>query len=254
MTDWVFESGRRYRVTQEFKDYDGDVHPVGEEWTFRRQAFLPYEDGESWFVSPDDRHEVHIRMQRRDESQNPILHDLARYLSAGPLAAPVAQYRFKFSDEFRTAASRRYQRARGAIFAERSWAIAIIFLAVGAAGVLADESWLMVPCVIGAGLIVLAWSLRGPAARRRFRSSPYRNDDVMFLLSEEGVHITGRHSEMRLGWPLLTKAVRFGDGLLLFQGPNVFNWLPDYAATTPAAVPEALRLARAHITDYREAR
>jgi hypothetical protein len=253
VTEWAFESGRRYRVTQEFKDYDGDVHPVGEEWTFRRQSFLPYEDGMSWFVSPDNMRERHIRMQWREGQQKPILDDLGQYFSAGELAEAVAQYRFKFTDSFRMEATRKYQRARGGVLPEHSGMIGLIILAMGVLGGALDQFWFMVPCVIVAGLSLLMWWMRGPSMRRKFRSSPYRNDDVMVLLSDTGVQITGLQSEMRLSWPLVTKAIRFADGLLLFQGPNVFNWLPDYAATTPQGIPEAIRLVMKHVRNFRDA-
>ena len=41
------EPGTRYRVIKAFTDHDRDVHPVGEEWTFLRSAFVPYHSGMS---------------------------------------------------------------------------------------------------------------------------------------------------------------------------------------------------------------
>ena len=46
-------AGERYAVVRPFTDFDGDVHPVAEEWTFLGAAFLPYDDGQSLFVSLD---------------------------------------------------------------------------------------------------------------------------------------------------------------------------------------------------------
>jgi len=34
-------AGRRYRVIKEFTDYDGALHPAGEEWVFLGYSFLP---------------------------------------------------------------------------------------------------------------------------------------------------------------------------------------------------------------------
>lgn len=73
--------GQSYAVVREFKDYDGQVHPVGERWTYNGQAFLPYDDGQSLFVTIDGR-ERHIRMQWRDEEQGPILDSLHEYVEA----------------------------------------------------------------------------------------------------------------------------------------------------------------------------
>ena len=73
-------AGRRYRVIRAFTDFDGAEHPVGEEWTFLGCAFLPYDDGLSWFVSLDGEREWHIRLQWRDEAQGPMIDTLANYI------------------------------------------------------------------------------------------------------------------------------------------------------------------------------
>ncbi len=39
------ESGKRYRVVKEFVDFDAQLHRLGEQWTFIRHSFLPYDDG-----------------------------------------------------------------------------------------------------------------------------------------------------------------------------------------------------------------
>jgi hypothetical protein len=72
--------GQRYRVVKQFSDYDKGVHPVGEEWTFLGSNFVPYEDGMSFFVSPDGTREIHIRLQWRPEEQADILDDTGTYL------------------------------------------------------------------------------------------------------------------------------------------------------------------------------
>lgn len=73
-------AGRRYRVVRPFTDYAGAPHPAGEEWTFLGSAFLPYEDGLSWFVSLDGTREWHIPMQWRDDAQGPIIDALSTYV------------------------------------------------------------------------------------------------------------------------------------------------------------------------------
>jgi Domain of unknown function (DUF3601) len=74
------EAGKRFRVIKAFKDFDGQEHPVGEEWTYLGTAFLPYDDGRSIFVSLDGEREWHIRMQDRAEEQGPILDRLHEYV------------------------------------------------------------------------------------------------------------------------------------------------------------------------------
>jgi Domain of unknown function (DUF3601) len=72
--------GKRYRVVKAFTDFDRQVHPVGETWTYVGTAFLPYDDGRSIFVSLDGTREWHIRMQDREEEQRGILDDLKSYV------------------------------------------------------------------------------------------------------------------------------------------------------------------------------
>ena len=66
-------AGRRYEVVRAFTDFDGGEHPVGESWTFLGASFLPYDDGQSLFVSLDGEREWHIRMQWREEEQGAVL-------------------------------------------------------------------------------------------------------------------------------------------------------------------------------------
>jgi hypothetical protein len=73
-------AGRKYIVVSEFQDFDRDVHPVGEAWTFLGYSFLPYDDGLSLFVSLDGEHEWQIRMQWRPEGQGAIIDTLESYV------------------------------------------------------------------------------------------------------------------------------------------------------------------------------
>ena len=73
-------AGRRYRVTREFADFDGMLHPLGEEFTFLGYAFLPYEDGMSFFISLDGVSEWLLPLQWRAETQGAVLSFLRDYL------------------------------------------------------------------------------------------------------------------------------------------------------------------------------
>ena len=83
------DSDRNYRhlkygewctVIQEFTDFDGKVHPAGETWIFRGTNFVPYEDGMSFYISPDGERTVHMRLQWRPEEQGEVLDHLERYV------------------------------------------------------------------------------------------------------------------------------------------------------------------------------
>jgi hypothetical protein len=73
-------AGMRYRVVRSFTDFDGEPHPVGEEWIFVRTSFLPYDDGLSVFVEDESGQQRQIRMQWRDEAQGPVIDRLSDYL------------------------------------------------------------------------------------------------------------------------------------------------------------------------------
>jgi hypothetical protein len=80
-------AGRRYRVKQQFVDFDKDVHPAGEQWIFLGSSFVPYHDGMSFFVSPDGNSEWQIRLQWIPEEQGEILSHLVDYLEEAGAAS-----------------------------------------------------------------------------------------------------------------------------------------------------------------------
>lgn len=85
---------------------------------------------------------------------------------------------------------------------------------------------------------------------RRFRKSPYRDERIRIQLSADGFTATGTKSNAQLSWAVFTKALRFDDGFLLFQGPGVFNWLPVRAITEGTAA-GAEELIRTNVSDYK---
>jgi hypothetical protein len=163
-----------------------------------------------------------------------------------------AQYRFTFSEEFLITANLRYRRqlAWRKPFYGLKGLLTFILIGLGALLAIAAEAWLFIPFAAIAGSLLLGWPIDSWLLRQRFRKSPYYNDDISLSLTEEGLHGIGRTSEMRLGWALFTKARRFNDGLLLFQGPHVFHWLPDSAASSLSDLAEAERLAQVHVKDF----
>jgi hypothetical protein len=72
--------GRRYRVVKAFIDFDREEHPVGETWRFEGHSFLPYDDGLSLFVSPEEGCLRHVRMRWTPEDQGGIIDRLEAYI------------------------------------------------------------------------------------------------------------------------------------------------------------------------------
>jgi len=71
--------GKTYRVISAFKDYDGTLHPVGENWRFVEKNFLPYEDGLSLFIEKNGEY-ASFRLQWRAETQGQIIDDFSDFV------------------------------------------------------------------------------------------------------------------------------------------------------------------------------
>jgi Domain of unknown function (DUF3601) len=78
---------RRYRVTKSFVDYDGEIHPIGENWIYLSHSFLPHDDGLSLFVSLDGERQRQIRLQWRDEQQGALIENLEDHISSSDLGS-----------------------------------------------------------------------------------------------------------------------------------------------------------------------
>lgn len=166
------------------------------------------------------------------------------------------EYRFKFSVQHLWTSFQRYTQQIWWIrpLFKIRWPLALS--CVLALGILAQKALglaIFLGCLFVLGLLLAGWppSLSIWILRRRFQKSPFYNDQITLSLLESGAHVLGRDSELRIGWANFTKARRFSDGLMLFQGPNVFNWLPDTAATAEG-IAAAQKLARSQVPDYRE--
>jgi hypothetical protein len=65
-------SGRTYSVIKSFTDYDGIIHPVGEQWRFVEKNFVPSDDGLSLLVERNGQ-KTQIHLPWRDEPQGQII-------------------------------------------------------------------------------------------------------------------------------------------------------------------------------------
>jgi len=73
--------GRIYQVKVPFLDYDSNLHPVGERWSFIKNSFLPYEDGLTTWIEMDGR-QSSFRLQWREETQGAIIDHFSDYVEA----------------------------------------------------------------------------------------------------------------------------------------------------------------------------
>lgn len=84
-------------------------------------------------------------------------------------------------------------------------------------------------------------------AKRRHRRSPFCGDTICFHFSCERVSMTAEKSNSDSKWEVFTGGLIFGDGVLLFQGPVLFNWLPFRCLDDPQQQNALLELVRAKL-------
>ena len=164
----------------------------------------------------------------------------------------MPEYRFLFDETFLIESLRKYRKQHGTRYA--SLAIksiaGLLLLALAAFSAWQIDWWLALffcalVLLMFNGHLIDYWLIR-----RRFRKSPYRNENMVSILTAEGLHAVSPQSDSRLAWSVFTKARSFSDGVLLFQGPGVFNWLPDTALSDGSRT-EVDSLIRARVKDYR---
>ena len=86
--------------------------------------------------------------------------------------------------------------------------------------------------------------------KRRLRRSPFWNQELVISITPQGLHLITANYDMMLKWSAFTKARTFEDGVLLFQGNVIFNWLPD-SALTEGTRAEVESLIQTNVKDYK---
>ena len=69
-------------------------------------------------------------------------------------------------------------------------------------------------------------------ATRSFRKTPYCNTDHAIYLSEDGFRCESDVEHTTLKWLAFSRAVIFSDGVLLYRGGKMVNWIPDASLTS----------------------
>jgi hypothetical protein len=165
-----------------------------------------------------------------------------------------AEYRLRFSHDYLVTSVLRYRQQVPwrRPFIGVKWLLALPVAALVVLSIYSELYALGAVFTAVLTSLVLGWPIDKWLLRRRLRKSPFNDRDLVFTLSDAGVHLEGGIVDTRLTWSAYTKARRFTDGLLLFHGPHTFNWLPDAAAIDPGVPAIAQQMARANVPDYRD--
>ncbi|MGJ8674231.1 YcxB family protein [Rubritalea sp.] len=98
--------------------------------------------------------------------------------------------------------------------------------------------------VVVGSLCYEKWSVR-----RSLRRSPYINDEVTITFSDEHFEVSTPISQTSLSWKVFTKAQEFPDGLLLFHGDHIINWIPS-ASLIRCDIEDLRHFLKSKIQDY----
>src|SRR5215470_4435447 len=169
----------------------------------------------------------------------------------------VLEYRIRTDEDYYVTACARYRRQHRYRWLRPTAVLVWIALAACiyfSKGAITD--WPSIGLSLFVVLLVAALIFTTPLSRavfrRRIRKIPTLNDDWVMRLSDDGMSSSGKRGEGRLDWSGFSRARRFADGLLLFQGPHLFHWFPDSARAQPALPSDVGDLVRRHVSDYRD--
>lgn len=81
---------------------------------------------------------------------------------------------------------------------------------------------------------------------KQLRKSPHFGHECVTRIEDQGLLSESSISSSALCWEVFTKATIFEDGLLLFQGPGYFHWLPN-SSLVAGTSNEARSLVQNHV-------
>ena len=161
-------------------------------------------------------------------------------------------FELTFSEAFLLEAHHRMHQCRTATKYATVLMFALAAIFVGLT-VLALAKHVYGAATLGAAFSVLMWI--APRAdegsmRRRFKRISQYNQRIIIELLEGEVKSSSDRIKTQVHWTIFTKARRFDDGFLLFQGPLQWNWIPTGAIVAGSAE-DAHQLIKAHVSDYK---
>ena len=163
------------------------------------------------------------------------------------------QYRIQAGDEFyATAFQRHFQQHASYRSISTIRIVGIIVLLLCAAATALQGHWKPALASLGAvSLVILSRPLDRFIRHWKIRRSPFWNEVFKMELSEQGFKSSSPKANVELTWEAFTKAIRFSDGVLLYQGPNAFYWLPNTSLLEGDTIGQAEWLICQHVAVMR---
>jgi hypothetical protein len=104
---------------------------------------------------------------------------------------------------------------------------ATIFLLVAIAGLFVPQYWASAFMVAITIFMFFPHKIDDFLATRNFKKSPHCNAEQTLFLSEDGFRTESEIENTDVKWAAFAKALIFDDGVLLYRGTNMVNWIPD---------------------------
>jgi hypothetical protein len=161
-------------------------------------------------------------------------------------------YNLKLSDDYVVEAHAKH-RGRGRAHWLR-WPVKLIcalgLIALGALGTYAD-----IATLVGCAAFMLFLLLLGPridyfVLRRRWRRVPQFNEEMRIEVSEQRIATSSVRSSATADWSAYECVVEFPDGVLLYDAPWNYFWLPDSKIATGTSQ-DVRAILRQSVRDYR---
>ncbi|MEM6690940.1 MAG: YcxB family protein [Planctomycetota bacterium] len=84
-------------------------------------------------------------------------------------------------------------------------------------------------------------------ALRSFRHSPHRDTQLVLEFTSEGLHSSSENHDSTIKWSAFSEATLFDDGVLLYQGPKLVQWIPDESLEYSGDAEELRRLVESNL-------
>ena len=128
--------------------------------------------------------------------------------------------------------------------------IAVVFLMLASIFLIySGEAGMGITPILFMAVAVSALMYEPWSIKRQMRKSPFNDQKIELKFSEESFEAISPIAKSSLKWRLFTKVAHFSDAVLLFQGPQEFNWIP-YDTLIAGSADQLEDLLRRKITEH----
>lgn len=111
-------------------------------------------------------------------------------------------------------------------FAYNYGIVFILIVAIILIAVLTTYYWVSILAVLLAAFAFFNQGLINRRISRNAKASRHYNETTTITLSDNGFRARSPLQDLNLGWDSFTEVVQFADGVMIYQGNSIFNWIP----------------------------